>query len=204
MKSLHGFARAGEGNTRSPARFDRRQGSGTVVPLVLLALAFGMGRLAFGQVAPAGDAGGLIVSAGGTASGYYLQYGERKMLGIAALVDADTRRRLGIEAEARWLDFHQTANVHTTAWQIGPRYHVNVGRFQPYVKGLMGIGQFYYPYKLARGNYLVVAPGAGVDFRLTRRIDLRLADFEYQYWPQFTYGAMSSFGVSCGLRVRVF
>jgi hypothetical protein len=27
---------------------------------------------------------------------------------------------------------------------------------------------------------------------------------EYQAWPQFTYGKLSSFGVSSGLRVRLF
>jgi len=50
----------------------------------------------------------------------------------------------------------------------------------------------------------VVAPGGGVDYRLNNRIRLRLADLEYQYWPQFTYGAMTSVGVSTGIRVRIF
>jgi hypothetical protein len=126
------------------------------------------------------------------------------MLGITGFADLDTRRRLGIEGEARWLVFHQTADVHATTYLIGPRYHVNMGRFQPYAKALVGIGQFNFPYNYARGNYLVVAPGGGVDYRLSRRIYLRLADVEYQYWPQFDFGAMTSVGVSSGIRVRIF
>ena len=54
---------------------------------------------------------------------------------------------------------------------------------------------------------VVIAPGGGVDFRLNRRIHLRLADFEYQFWPQAAYGttpAFSSIGVSSGIRVRIF
>jgi hypothetical protein len=33
---------------------------------------------------------------------------------------------------------------------------------------------------------------------------LRLADVEYQFWPQFTYGSMTSAGVSVGLRYNIF
>jgi len=76
------------------------------------------------------------------------------------------------------------------------------------VKGLVGLGQFNYPQynsaNLGRDNDLVVAPGGGLDFHLSHRIILRAADFEYQIWPQFHYGSMSSVGVSTGIRVRIF
>jgi hypothetical protein len=171
---------------------------------LLLAVCLVVARPVRAQVVPAGDAGGVILSAGATGSGYYLQYGERKLLGIAGFVDADTKRRTGIEAEARWLIYHQTANVNTATYAIGPRYHLDCGRFQPYAKGLVGIGQFNFPYHLAHGNYLVIAPGGGVDFYVSRRIRLRAVDFEYQLWPQFTFGFLSSYGVSTGIRVKIF
>ena len=82
-------------------------------------------------------------------SGYYLQYGQRKMVGITAFVDADTKRRFGIEAEGRWLEYHQTANVHAETYSIGGRYHFDVGRFAPYAKGLVGFGDFNFPYNYA-------------------------------------------------------
>jgi len=175
-----------------------------VLPALLIAVVFTPGRSSSAQVVPAGSSGGITLSAGATGSGFYVQYGESKLLGVTGFADLDTRRRLGVEAEARWLVFHQTADVHATTYAIGPRYHMNIGRFQPYAKALVGIGQFNFPYNYAHGNYLVVAPGGGVDFRMGSRIQLRLADFEYQYWPQFTYGAMSSVGVSSGIRVRIF
>jgi hypothetical protein len=43
-----------------------------------------------------------------------------------------------------------------------------------------------------------------VDFRINHGICVRLADFEYQIWPQFTYGSMSSVGISAGIRFRIF
>ncbi|MDR3727598.1 MAG: outer membrane beta-barrel protein [Terracidiphilus sp.] len=198
MKSLHRF-----GHVWSVKVGPRPAGQARLF-VVLLGFFFAIAQRTSAQVIPSADAGGLTLSAGVTGSGYTLQYGERKMLGITGFVDLDTRRHLGIEGEARWLVFHQTADVHATTYAIGPRYHLNKGRFQPYAKALVGIGQFNFPYNYASGNYLVVAPGAGVDYRLNNRIRLRLADFEYQYWPQFTYGAMTSVGVSTGIRVRIF
>jgi len=174
-----------------------------ILPLAILFGCIGP-RLSLAQVVAAGDQGGAGLSAGVMGSGYTLQYGQRKMAGIAGFVDLDTKRRLGIEAEGRWLEYHQTANVHAETYSIGGRYHFDVGRFQPYAKGLVGFGDFNFPYNYAHGRYLVVTAGGGLDFRLTRRIYVRAVDFEYQDWPQFTFGNMNSFGVNAGLRVRIF
>lgn len=156
------------------------------------------------QVIPEGDQGGLILSAGAMGTGATLQYGQRKMLGITGFVDADTRRRIGLEAEGRFLEFHQVANVHAETYSAGVRYHFDLHKFQPYVKGLVGIGEFNFPYNYATGSYLVITGGGGVDYALTHRIHLRAADFEYQDWPQFTFGNFSSLSVSTGIRVRIF
>ncbi len=181
-------------------------GRGCRLSLWVGALMFCLGAAgaASGQVVPAGDAGGLAISAGATGSGLYLQYGERKMAALTGFVDIDSRSPFGIEAEGRWAEWKKTADVHTETYSIGPRYHRNIGNFQPYGKGLVGFGHFNFPYNLATGSYLIVTVGGGLDYRLRHRISIRAADIEYQYWPQFTYGAMSSFSVSAGIRVRVF
>ena len=139
---------------------------------------------------------------GGAVSGYYLQYGQTKNLGVTGYVDADTIRRFGVEAEGRWLDFHEKNNVHAETYLAGPRYHFNMGRFQPYAKGMAGLGKFNFPFNYAHGTYFVIAPGGGFDYRLSPRWSAR-ADFEYQYWPQFTFGPMSSGGLSVGVRYLI-
>ncbi|HEY1766084.1 MAG TPA: outer membrane beta-barrel protein [Terracidiphilus sp.] len=156
------------------------------------------------QVVPQASAGGFRLSAGATGSGYYLQYGQRTLVGVSAFVDAETKRNLGIEAEGRWLEFHKSEDVHVETYSAGLRYHMNFQRFQPYAKGLLGFGDFNFPFSFAHGRYLVVTAGGGLDYRWTRRIHVRVADVEYQDWPQFTFGAMSSVGVSTGLRVGIF
>ena len=100
--------------------------------------------------------------------------------------------------------YHQTDGLHVTTWSVGPRYHFTRGKFQYYGKGLIGVGDFTFPYNYAHGSYLVISPGGGVDWRYTRKISFRLADFEYQYWPQFTFGAMNSYGLSAGIRYHIF
>ncbi|MGB8030354.1 MAG: hypothetical protein WCF30_11910 [Terracidiphilus sp.] len=171
--------------------------------LVLAILSVGP-RISQAQVQASGDKGGLILSAGAMGSGYSIQYGQRKMAGITAFVDADTKRRFGIEAEGRWLEYHQTADVHAETYSIGGRYHFDVDRFAPYAKGLVGLGDFNFPYNYAYGRYLVVTAGGGLDFHWTRRVTVRAVDFEYQDWPNFTFGKMNSLGVNAGLRVRIF
>jgi hypothetical protein len=158
---------------------------------------------AWGQVAESANAGGVTLSVGGGVSGYYLQYGQIKNIGFTGFVDADSIRRFGIETEGRWLEYHSTADVHVETYLAGGRYHFNIGRWQPYAKGLCGLGRFHFPYNYADGSYFVVAPGGGVDYRLNRHWSVRV-DGEYQYWPQFTFGAMSSGGLSVGARYFIF
>lgn len=177
---------------------------GSVAAAVILVLNLGAPSSARAQVVAQANAGGFRLSAGATASGYYLQYGARKLVGASAFVDAETKRSLGIEAEGRWLEFHKTQDVHVETYSAGLRYRVNFARFQPYVKGLVGFGNFNFPFSYAHGRYLVVTGGGGLDYHWTHRIHIRVADVEYQDWPQFTFGSMSAVSVSSGLRVGIF
>jgi hypothetical protein len=163
--------------------------------------------IAQGQVVPAAEGGRPILSAGGATSAYYLNYGEQKLLGFSAFFDADNRSHFAAEAEVRRLEFHQTNDVNATTYLAGVRYYINVGNFQPYAKGLAGFGHANLAFGLGQANSMVIAPGGGLDFFLNRSVHLRLADFEYQRWPQAVYGSIptfASFGVSSGIRVRVF
>jgi hypothetical protein len=109
-----------------------------------------------------------------------------------------------VEGEATWLWLHQQDNVHDETYLMGPRYNFNgPGRWGPYAKVLIGNGQFNFPFNYAHGGYLVVAGGGGIDYHLNRKFALRVADVEYQYWPQFTFGTLSSIKVSAGVQYRI-
>jgi len=171
----------------------------------MIAACFCMMHLAAqAQTVPSAYRSGWTVSVGAAATGGTLQYGDERLWGVSAFVDVENLHNLGFEGEARWLVFDQTNQEHATTYLIGPTYSIQRGRFRLYGKGLVGLGQFNYPYNLGTDNDFVYAPGGGVDFRVSHRISLRAADFEYQIWPQFHYGQMSSAQLSAGIRVRIF
>jgi len=176
-----------------------RLGAAITAAVILLASA-GAARA---QVSASASSGGFGLSAGVTGNGVYVQYGERKMVGITGFVDFDTMHNLGIEGEARFVQYLQTQDLHFSTYSAGVRYRRNYGRLQPYVKGLVGEGFFNFPYNYATGHYMVVTAGGGVDYRLNRNIHIRAADAEWQYWPQFTYGAMTTASVSAGIRIKI-
>jgi hypothetical protein len=215
MKNYHSIVDAFNGRPalpRCPGRDLRsRFRRGALLAFFLGALCLLASLSASAQAAPAADKGGLRLSAGVTFSAYELGYGQVKIFGESAFVDADTLRHFGVEGEGRLLNFHLKSyaggpggSERANTYLIGPRYSRYYGRFQPYAKALVGFGQFTYPYGLARETDLVVAGGGGLDYRLTNRIRWRAADVEYQFWPQFTFGRMSSYGVSSGIRFKIF
>jgi hypothetical protein len=172
----------------------------------------GMARLA-AQVAPSAEREGVEVFAGATASGGYLQYGERWMFGVGGTVEVENRHHFGYLAAGQWLDSRQSgtlaaagnqAQIRTATYLGGPRYHLSIGRFAPYLSGLVGLGRFSFPYHDGQVSCLVVGAGAGVDLRLNQRLRLRLADFEYNQWPNFPYGSMNAYSLSAGVRLRIF
>jgi hypothetical protein len=175
-----------------------------VAAAILIFFFWGWSPNAYGQTHEAADMARPSLWAGGEISGYRVQYGEGNIWGATALVDADSAYHIGLEAEGRWLEFHQTANVHLETYMIGPRYYANMGRFQPFVKGMVGFGDFGFPYNYAHGRYLAIGAGGGLDFRIARRWSVRLAEVQYQNWPDFNFGTMNSVGVSSGIRYRVF
>jgi hypothetical protein len=162
------------------------------------------------QVVPSGYKQSLTYFGGATATGQYLQYGERKQWGVTGFLELDTSHHIGAVFETSWIHPRQPDNLHTLTYQGGVRYRMNFGKLEPYAKALAGVGEFSYPYHyFDNGSFLIVSPGGGVDYRLNSRIRLRVVDFEYTYWPEFSYNPgtttpISSATVSSGIRVRIF
>jgi hypothetical protein len=174
--------------------------------LLLAALMGGMVRVyAQSPESAVGDWSSLSV--GGSFNATRLQYGQHWLLGGSVFADANFTWRYGIEGETNWAVLRQVEETHATTYLIGPRYQLaglgDDAKLRPYVKFLIGDGYFNFPYSYAYGNYFVMAPGAGMDYRVNQRIRLRLFDVEAQYWPGFTYGSATNLSVSTGVRYRI-
>jgi hypothetical protein len=173
--------------------------------VILLGLTVGLAATAMSQVAPESYGGNQTISVGGTVSGFRLDYGKHDLGGAGVFADADLNDRVGITGEANWLWLHQFADTHFSTYLAGPRMAFNLrGNLHPYIKGLVGGGLFNFPYSYAHGSYFVAAGGGGLDYHIAPRIRLRLVDFEYQYWPEFSFGPIKPYGVSVGIRYQIF
>ena len=171
---------------------------------ILLGAAFVPARL-HAQAVPTATGPGGRLSLGIAASGFQADFGKRYIGGGAVYVDANLNMHLGIEAEARRLTYNEEAGIRQTTYLAGPRLTLRPHAFSPYVKLLAGVGQFRFPYGYADGRYFVIAPGAGIDYRLHGGgIKLRLIDLEYQDWPQFTFGQLHPYGLSAGISIRLW
>jgi hypothetical protein len=160
------------------------------------------GHTVFAQALPTASGPGAYVIAGGTFSEFQADYGSRSISGAGVYVDSNLTWQLGIEAETRRMVYPDFGERQSTLL-AGPRWSFRPKGFVPYVKLLAGGGRFDFPYGFGTGNYFVVAPGAGVDLRLGERVRLRLADFEYQVWPGFTFGSIHPYGVSAGISYQI-
>ncbi len=179
-----------------------------VVLLLLLAFALlliGTG-VAHAQALPAGiGPGGWAVKVGGGYSSYQADYSKRTLGGYVIYGDIERTQKLALEVESRVLRHNQEAGTHETTFLVGPKYARPTRWVTPYGKVLLGEGWFHFPYNYAEGTYFVLAPGAGVDVPIGHsRFTVRAIDFEYQSWPNFTYGGLNPYGISAGVSFRVF
>jgi hypothetical protein len=180
-----------------------RLGEGRCGPVcAMLAVALMCVRGAGAQALPTASGPGAYVIAGATYSGFESDYGAQKISGASVYVDANFIWRYGVEIEARRMDYPNFGERQSTLL-AGPRWAFRATGLVPYLKVLAGGGRFDFPYGFGYGNYFVVAPGAGVDLRVGRKLRLRLVDLEYQEWPGFTFGSLHPYGVSAGISYEV-
>lgn len=175
------------------------------LPLTTAALIFVVVSSVSGQATYTAKGPGSYAAIGAIGSGFQADYGRQHLSGVGAFVDLNLYRRVGIEAEFRTLQYNSSQALRQSTLAIGPKISTHGRDFRPYAKLLAGRGHLGYPYGDARGSYFTVAPGAGLDWRLAGKpVTIRIVDFEYQFWPWFTFGTLRPYGFSSGVSVRVF
>ena len=142
------------------------------------------------------------VQVGVAASTYTLDYGEGHESGFTVYGDVDFTKHLGVEAlyrNASIVTPHDTGENHLL---VGPRLRKTYGPFTPYGKLLLGSGtiNFQQGYNLTAYSetYFIYAIGGGVDLHARHHLNIRLIDFEYQFWPGFPPHGLTPYGASAG------
>lgn len=186
----------------------------SIVSLFALILAGGVAT-ASAQVVPSATARQFSLTAGGMASisqpDYSYIYGAgtspNRTYGLGVYVDMHFTRWVQIEGEGRWQRFNTVTSGFDEyngedTYLIGPRLPVHTFHFlhaTPYGKFLVGIGDG----KFLTNPAFTMAFGGGVDFRVTKRISVRLPDFEYQYWV-VNPTALKPYVGSVGVSYKIF
>jgi opacity protein-like surface antigen len=156
---------------------------------------------AFPQTVPSAYQGRLPFTIGGGASNLNVDWGQNRMFGysiwgdwhpgsLPRLLDG-----LGVEAEARDLDFGRSSHIARSFRQdtLGGGLIYSYRRFarvRPYGKFLIDYG------RLDDGTGIVTdkvyAPALGFEYHAIQRLWVR-ADYEYQIWPNLLNGQNSGY-----------
>jgi len=125
-----------------------------------------------------------------------------RLYGMGAFVDFKINRWIQLEGEGHWLNYNEYNNINENSYLVGPRLPIRrFGRATPYVKAMIGMssGSFL------NGRSSTYAFGGGIDYRLSKHITWRAADFEYQEWKVTnTSGDLYPYGISSGISYRIF
>ena len=126
--------------------------------------------------------------------------------GVTAFGDIGLTQRIGLEVTFHDLNLITPQDFGQTTILAGPRFSIALeDRANIYLKALGGIGRFNYQspsYTPHSDSYAVAAFGGGIEFRLSRHINLRPIDAEYQIWPGYPTGTLKPFITSIGAAYR--
>lgn len=162
-------------------RIDHIKIFGTAIALLTLSGSI----LGHSQTGPAARKGGMSLEAGVGYSNFDVDYTSTRQEGVEAVADLTLGSRLGVEGEARWLNWHGSSSGvdHSASYLFGPRFTVvHLRRARGFAKLLVGDGSMSFLQPPGKGNFFAISPGGTLDVSLTRGLFARL-DYEYQFWP---------------------
>src|ERR1019366_4375678 len=115
----------------------------------------------------ASRAGDLQVGVGYTTA--KPDYAQQSFQGFTAYADFDLRSHLGLEAEVHKVSSTTGDQSYQRTYELGGRYFRTYGLLVPYVKAMVGRGDFNYPFGQTELGYNLFAAGGGAGFKLGPR-----------------------------------
>jgi hypothetical protein len=146
-----------------------------------------LATLAHGQAVPTASRGGSISAGiGGVVTNP--DYGQSNIEGLTFWSDFDFLYHYGVEGEIHYY-VRTPSDISEDTYMVGPRALYRYKKIDAYAKLMFGLGRFGTQSgsfaNPQTGSYFTYAPGVGVDWHVTRHINIRAIDFEIQKWPGF-------------------
>ena len=150
----------------------------------------------------ASESGHIQVGAGGL----YLHndYTNRAAEGISVWGDYDFLRYrrfdIGLEVAAHFGGLNTPDDIGENSYLVGPRLSYRRHRFNVYAKILVGRATITNQLLNQSSSYNVLgAYGGGLEYRATRKFNVRAIDLELQKWPDFEPHTLSPVVISVGV-----
>jgi hypothetical protein len=168
--------------------------------LLILSL-FTFSCAAYGQALPTADRN-LQVQIGGAVSLGNPDYDDKDIKGVSLFVDLDYGAHWGIEGDIHDITISTPQDIGQSSALLNIRYKLNYGKIHPHIRAGAGLAYFdfdkgFYPANSST-SYGVYDIGAGVDYSATRKLHIRVLDFEYQDWKNFPPNGLTPYILSIG------
>ena len=138
--------------------------------------------------------------------GLYLHndYTDKAGQGLSIWVDYDFKNfrgfEIGVEAAAHFGGIITPDDIGENSYLIGPRVSYKKRRLDIYGKLLVGRATITNQLLNQSSSFNVLpAFGGGVDYRVSRKFNIRAVDFELQQWPDFEPHTLSPYAISVGV-----
>jgi hypothetical protein len=138
------------------------------------------------------------IQVGGGAMALSPDYAQGTVIGFSAWGDYDFSKHIGIEASAHFGEFITPGDTSENTYLIGPRFSYRRGRLTAYGKALVGRGTITNLNTNGSSSYNLYGFGGGVEYRLLRKVNIRVVDFEQQKWPDFGQSGLTPIVASIG------
>lgn len=169
--------------------------------------------IAGAQVVPAARGGSLGngFRVGAQLSDYAPDFSDQHLFGIGLYADYDIKKWVGVEGNARFLQFNKFAGkLSQNTYAVGPRLIYNRNKFAPYAKFMYGLATTNFPPNACCATYTsdsfsYYSIGGGLDYKINRRISARV-EYEQQFWSNFQGRGkyLTPNGFNIGASYRIF
>lgn len=135
------------------------------------------------------------------------QYARQYILGVSGYGDYSFNDLISVEAEFHCICLITSLDRAEISYLIGPRLTYPIRRFNPYIKGMVGLGDLYIQewqdnIGIPRGTGKAYVVGAGLDFLYSQKYNLRILDIEIQKWPSYSDYGINPIVISSGFAWR--
>jgi hypothetical protein len=125
-------------------------------------------------------------------------YVDTSIEGASIWADYDFRRFIGVEADIHIGSIITPSDISENSYFVGPRFMYHRHKITAYGKFLFGRATITNQDNNQSSSYNAYAFGGGVEYRIMRKINIRVVDFELQQWPNFEPNTLSPLAISIG------